>query len=339
MAVGLGELSIIAVFVESVLYGFFLLLALIAVILVMRRRHTKHSRSRGTVRILGVILVMFLLATLHLSIHLQRTLYAFFDSSASTTDTSGKINPISDLDEILVGVNSSEYILKTTTYFLQTYVGDAFVIYRLYVVWGGNKKVLAPMLALFLASVGISIYVLQRMAQGWTGASIFESWLYDPVLLFFVLTLITNLASTVLIAGRIYWLHRQVKEASEIFVSCPMLGTSARAGCSGIFIAGVISESGAIYSATLLAILICYSLKMHIVYLLIDAVRVFILLRVPEMNYSFPLLRANLQVTQLIGIVFAFVLIRVAVGVSTESGPPMKSDSELASTCLESVID
>lgn len=136
--------------------------------------------------------------------------------------------------------------------------------------------------------LGLSIYVLQQMAQAARGDTIFESRLYDSILCFFVLTLFTNLGSTsmcfipeiellkflptVLIAGRIHWLHSQVRDASRIFVSCPLFGTSARAGCSAIFVATVISESAAIYSATLVVILILYTLKIHTVYLLLDAV-------------------------------------------------------------------
>ncbi|KAJ4475517.1 hypothetical protein J3R30DRAFT_561281 [Lentinula aciculospora] len=161
---------------------------------------------------------------------------------------------------------------------------------------------MAPIVVSFLASMGLSIYVLQGMVQATRGDTIFESQLYDSTLCFFALTLFTNLGSTILIAGRIHWLHSQVKDASQIFVSCPLFGTSAKAGCSAIFVATVISESAAIYSATLIVILVLYALKIHTVYLFIDVV------------------------TQLIGIVFAFVVIRVALGVSTEATPPLRPD-------------
>ncbi|KAJ4471094.1 hypothetical protein C8J55DRAFT_178515 [Lentinula edodes] len=303
MAIGLAKLDLITVFVECVLYGFFLLLSIISFSIVMKRRRIRHLQSRGTLKILFVVLVMLLLATLHVSVHFHRTLSAFFKSGSSSTATE-KINSIEKLDGILVSIDSVGYTLKTTTYYLQTYVGDAFVIYRVHIVWSGNKKVMTPIVVSFLTSVGLSIYVLQEMAQAAHGDTIFESRLYDSILCFFVLTLFTNLGSTILIAGRIHWLHSQVRDASRIFVSCPLFGTSARAGCSAIFVATVISESAAIYSATLVVILILYTLKIHTVYLLLDAV------------------------TQLIGIVFTFVVIRVAIGVSTEATPPLRPDDE-----------
>ncbi|KAJ3777266.1 hypothetical protein FB446DRAFT_182161 [Lentinula raphanica] len=304
MAIGLAKLDLISVFVECVLYGFFVLLSMIAFSIVLQRRRIRHQKSRGTLKILLAVLVMFVLATVHVSVHFHRTLYAFFARGSSDT-ADENINPIDKIDGLLVSIGSVGYTLKTTSYYLQTYVGDAFVIYRVHVVWSGNKKVMAPLFVSLLASVGLSIYVLQEMGHAANGDTIFESRLYDPILCFFVLTLFTNLGSTILIAGRIHWLHSQVKDASRIYVSCPLFGTSASAGCSAIFVATVISESAAIYSATLVVILILYAMRIHTVYLLIDAV------------------------TQLIGIVFAFVVIRVAVGVSTEATPPLKPvDSE-----------
>ncbi|KAJ3716725.1 hypothetical protein DFJ43DRAFT_1141834 [Lentinula guzmanii] len=308
MAVGLAKLDLVSVFVECVLYGFFALLAIIAFSIVLQRRRIKHQKPRGTLRILFAVLVMFLLATVHLSVHFHRTLYAFFGPGSSNTTTE-KINSIGKVDGILVSIGSVGYTLKTTSYYLQTY------IYRVYVVWSGNTKVMVPLIVSFLASIGLSIYVLQEMGQAAHGDTIFESRLYDSILSFFVVTLFTNLGSTILIAGRIHWLHSQVKDASRVFVSCPLFGTSARAGCSAIFVATVISESAAIYSATLVVILILYALKIHIVYVLIDAA------------------------TQLIGIVFAFVVIRVAIGVSTEATPPVRPVDEPDSSVSLSEIE
>ncbi|KAJ3983338.1 hypothetical protein F5890DRAFT_1475458 [Lentinula detonsa] len=291
MAVGLAKLDLISVFVECVLYGFFVLLAIIAFSIVLQRRRIKHQKPRGTLRILFAVFVMFLLATVHLSVHFHRTLYAFFGPGSSNTTTE-KINSISKVDGILVSIGSVGYTLKTTSYYLQTYVGDAFVVGPGFCIWSGNTKVMVPLIVSFLASIafpvkppkwfisylvlGLSIYVLQEMGQAAHGDTIFESQLYDFILSFFVVTLFTNLGSTILIAGRIHWLHSQVKDASRVFVSCPLFGTSARAGCSAIFVATVISESAAIYSATLVVILILYTLKIHTVYVLIDAVGVVI---------------------------------------------------------------
>ncbi|KAJ3760641.1 hypothetical protein EV360DRAFT_68549 [Lentinula raphanica] len=259
MAIGLAKLDLISVFVECVLY-------------VLQRRRIRHQKSRGTLKILLAVLVMFVLATVHVSVHFHSTLYAFFARGSSDT-ADENINPINKIDGLLVSIGSVGYTLKTTSYYLQTYVGDAFVIYRVHVVWSGNKKVMAPLFVSLLASVGLSIYVLQEMGHAANGDTIFESRLYDPILCFFVLTLFTNLGST------------------------------------------IISESAAIYSATLVVILILYAMRIHTVYLLIDA--------------SEPLNIGDATDIRRQGIVFAFVVIRVAVGVSTEATPPLKPvDSE-----------
>jgi len=298
-SLGLAKLSLVTIFVECVLYGFFLLLAIIASSIALRQRSCRNYKSNGTLKIFSVVLLMFSLGTLHIGVHFRRVMFAIFES-----DFLNKGDPFERMDEMLVSVNSAGYILKTATYYVQTYVGDAFVMYRVKVVWSGNKAVMAPLVASFLVSIGISMFALHEMAQAPLGSTIFESRLFDPVLCFFVLTLFTNLGSTVLIAGRIHWLHSQVKNASQSVVSFPPFGVRARVGGRAIFVAGVIVESGAIYSLVLVVILILYSLKIHAVYVMIDAV------------------------TQLIGIVFAFIVIRIAVGVSTESTPPLLLDSQ-----------
>jgi hypothetical protein len=237
---------------------------------------------------------------------------AIFNSDIfAAQDGDREENPFERLDQILADVRSVGYVLKTATYYVQTYVGDAFVMYRVKVVWGGNTKVMAPLVVSFLSSLGVSIYALQEMARAPPGSVIWESHLFDPVLCFFVLTLIINLSSTVLIAGRIHWLHSRVTNASRIVASVHPFRASASAGGRAIFVAGVITESGAIYSLALVVILVLYSLKMPAVYIMIDAI------------------------TQLIGIVFAFIVIRIAIGVSTEATPPVLSDSAVDSLPMD----
>ncbi|KAF9066013.1 hypothetical protein BDP27DRAFT_1331268 [Rhodocollybia butyracea] len=307
MIITLAELDLISIFIECILYGFFLLLTVIVCLIIRRRLRSDHSGStKGTLKILCAVLVMFFLATLHVSVHFYRTLFAYF------TDLSGpaRLNHIGEMDKLLVSVSSSGYALKTAAYYLQTYVGDAFVMYRVNVVWNGNKKVMFPLIALFLGCMGVSIYVLQQMTQESLGETIWESRLANPYLCFFILTLTINLSSTVLIAGRIHWIHTQVKDASQIQLGewLLSLGPSATTRHRGVFVAGVILESGAIYSTTLLIALVLYALRIHTVYVLLDAI------------------------TQLIGIVFAFIVIRIAIGISTEATlPPLRSSTELES--------
>lgn len=76
-----------------------------------------------------------------------------------------------------------------------------------------------------------------------------------------------------LIAGRIHWIHTQVKDASQFQLGDWLsLGPSATTRHRAVFVAGVILESGAIYSTTLLISLVLYALRIHTVYVLIDAV-------------------------------------------------------------------
>lgn len=51
-------------------------------------------------------------------------MFAIFESDF----VNSKGDPFERMDEMLVSVKSVGYILKTATYYVQTYVGDAFVV-------------------------------------------------------------------------------------------------------------------------------------------------------------------------------------------------------------------
>ena len=76
-------------------------------------------------------------------------------------------------DALLGEVSTPIYVLKSTAYAMQTLVGDAFIvssgyicviktqltenisqIYRLNLVWNGDKRIVSPILICFIASIG-----------------------------------------------------------------------------------------------------------------------------------------------------------------------------------------
>ncbi|KAF8994661.1 hypothetical protein BDQ17DRAFT_1331027 [Cyathus striatus] len=56
-------------------------------------------------------------------------------------------------EKYLSQVNSVTYLVKSVVYSLQTLVGDAFILYRLYLVWNGDKRVVFPILVCFIAAL------------------------------------------------------------------------------------------------------------------------------------------------------------------------------------------
>jgi len=214
---------------------------------------------------------MFILATIHVGVDLRRMLIAFLYSS----DTEG--GPIGYLSQVNVPI----YVLKSTAYATQTLVGDAFILYRLYFVWLGEKRVVIPISICFIASIGVGIGALQAFARAAPDEQVFISKLQNWIVSFFSLTLFTNFSCTTLIAGRIWWTHRR---------AIGLVG-----GRSLVPAAVVIVESGAIYSACLVILLSLYLSGSFAQYIVLDAV------------------------TQVIGIVFSLVIVRVALGISSDN--------------------
>jgi len=247
--------------VQCILYGLFLCLFAASSTIIIQR-----SRKGGSKRVLIISIVMFILGTIHVGVDLRRLLNGFI----------GNPNP----DQYLSAVNTIGYEVKSTAYCMQTLVGDGFILYRLHLVWNGDKRIVLPIAICFVASIGVGIGALQGFARTSPAEPVFISELHDWIVSFFSLTLFTNFSSTSLIAGRIWWIHRKV------------LGNVIKGG-SLMPAVIVVIESGAIYSACLVILLSLYLSGSYAQYIALDAV------------------------TQVIGIVFSLIIIRVALGVSS----------------------
>uniref|UniRef100_A0A0W0GEN1 Uncharacterized protein n=1 Tax=Moniliophthora roreri TaxID=221103 RepID=A0A0W0GEN1_MONRR len=133
--------SLISVFVESILYGVFIILSFVTIVILIHRRRLHLSASPGRKAHTGVLLVassMFLVA----SIHIVASLYRILTPMAQSDDSPG--DPVYSLRD-------TPYTIKIIAYFVQTMLGDGFWLYRLHVVWNGDKRVTYPF-ALLLAS-------------------------------------------------------------------------------------------------------------------------------------------------------------------------------------------
>ncbi|THU98438.1 hypothetical protein K435DRAFT_660995, partial [Dendrothele bispora CBS 962.96] len=238
------------------------------VLLVKQKKHQTLNKP-----MIVVSIVMFLLATVHAGVDLRRVLDAFLHTD----------NPTGYLSK----VNTVAYSVKSTAYCIQTLVGDGFVLYRLYLVWNGDKRVVIPLLICFIASIGVGIGALQGFARASPQAPVFITELHQWIVSFFSLTLVTNFCCTTLIAARIWWSHRR------------MAGNNmAVYGRSVMPAAVIIIESGAIYSVCLIILLILYLSGSFAQYIALDAV-----------SLSW----------EVVGIVFSLIIVRVGLGLSSET--------------------
>ncbi|PPQ96024.1 hypothetical protein CVT25_013886 [Psilocybe cyanescens] len=266
-SIGIDTVSLVSIFVESILYGLFIVLFIASTVILLQKSRASRDAINRPMLIASV--VMFILATIHVGSDLRRVLDAFINSAT----TPG--GPVAFLNE----VNAPIYVLKSTAYAIQTLVGDAFILYRLHLVWNGDKRIVAPILICFIASIGVAIGALQGFARASPDDPVFIDSLQHWIVSFFSLTLFTNFSSTLLIAFRIWLVHRRSRGIM-------------RSGDSVLPAMVIIIESGSIYSACLIILLSLYLSGSFAQYILLDA-----------------------------GVVFSLVIVRVALGISSEAAP------------------
>ncbi|KAF9264048.1 hypothetical protein L218DRAFT_863989 [Marasmius fiardii PR-910] len=129
-------------------------------------------------------------------------------------------------------------------------------IYRLYIIWDRSVRiVIVPIIFLLGFSVSgyVSTWLLTRIK---TGQNPFDTHVQLPTcaVIGYAFTFCTNVVVTGLIAGRIWWNGRQVSE---------ILGKVHGRRYNRAM--AIIIESGAIFSASLLVLMVLYSLKFNAV--------------------------------------------------------------------------
>lgn len=274
---------VVSLFVECILFGFFVLLFFVSTYcLILKYRNHRREKQPASVSSpcckiwlnLGVSVAMFVLGLMHVIVNLIRMLEAFVFS------------PLGVGGYLQASITSPLFTLKNTTYLMQTLLGDAFMIYRVYLVWNASWRKLsfAPIIIGWLATLVTGIGMLHSYAKMPSNLSLYSASLREWLIAVFSLTLFTDVACTVLIAWRIYAIHRQSQRSASYFTGPSLLPTFV-----------MIIESGLVYSLCVALLLGFYVADSGAHKILLDAV------------------------TQLIGIVFNLIIIRVAMGVSAES--------------------
>ncbi|KAF8799456.1 hypothetical protein BYT27DRAFT_7201511 [Phlegmacium glaucopus] len=258
----LDKAQLIAFFLECVLYGVSALLFLITLWVLFF--HRKSERLNKLLFITSSLMMFF--GTFHLAIDLVRMLDAFIIQR----DAPG--GPVAYFTRLF----EWSQILKTAIFAIQTVLADSFATYRCWVMWNRSWIVIIPSMSV-VGTLIAGIGVVRGCAITKNG-DVFASTLSGWITSFFILTFVTNVICTSLIAGRIWITTRKVAR----FVSQQSL----------MPVVIVIIESGSIYSASCIILLVLYLLGSNAQYAALDG--------------TFPI----------ISIVFNLMIVRIALGIS-----------------------
>ncbi|KAJ6500293.1 hypothetical protein DFH09DRAFT_1336188 [Mycena vulgaris] len=257
-SINLDAACLLGCILESMCYGLFSLMAGFTLTTITAKRPSKRPM------ILIVLVLIWILSTMHWIVNVYRVYQAFIvfpDGAIAYYDT----------------LNLPSYTTKNVAYATLTLVADGFASYRCYVVWNRNWYIAAVPVMLFL-STGVAgygtTYVFTTVQPG---NPIFLSTIVPWITSWISLTLSTNVVCTFLIGVRILRSQHALRSVSRV----------GNDRLSSTLI--IIVESAAIYSSTLIALIVSYLCGSNGQYIVID-----------------------------LGITFTMIILRVSLGVSSD---------------------
>ncbi|KAJ7829513.1 hypothetical protein B0H14DRAFT_2809898 [Mycena olivaceomarginata] len=193
----------------------------------------KAKRGFGN-KFLATALLLFVLITWHLAIDSAMLFLAYSNETTAEADL-----------YYINGTPGTLNVMKTALYVATTLVSDAFMLYRCFVVWNYSIPIIVFPTLCLLAGIGTGITGLIGLSH--TTTSFFIKDQLNVVSAFFGMTMATNGIATALIALRVWRGQRQIS------------GIATGSSLSNLLI--IILESGAIYSAMLILVLVLFVSK------------------------------------------------------------------------------
>jgi len=232
--------QIVGVFMESVFYGIFLVTFVSCMkTLLWKDGHVKPVRTMHYKMIIAAIL-MFIFATMDVAFHLQHNLDAFVGAPDHQAvldhfnDTSNWIN-----------------VMKMAAYVAQTFVGDAILLYRCWVVYNRNWWIVLLPTLLWLGCTACGAMTVYIEATLDTEGDLLNADSLAPfITAMLCLTLAMNALTTSLIVHRIWKVQRKLNRRSAFALT---EGTPLKR------VLVVLIESGLMYT---LSIVILFGLYM-----------------------------------------------------------------------------
>jgi len=229
--------TLITLFIESTCYGLFLCLYAISNVILFQRRKERRINTP----MIMVVFAMLCFSTLHIGNDIQCILSGFLDPKNAALPAL-----------YLTRLNTPCLIIKLISYGGQTLLGDAFLIYRLYVVWR-NIWVAIPFIACTFTSAALIMVAISIATHSPDFDTVFSFPFREYPLAFCSLTLVTNAMCTILIAGKIWWIYRKtggrdlaspmvmIIESGALYSICLVFQISFYA--SGSVVAGIIRDT------------------------------------------------------------------------------------------------
>ncbi|KAL4262251.1 hypothetical protein AB1N83_008956 [Pleurotus pulmonarius] len=189
--VSFNQLFLLAVWLEALAYGFFLCLFCGTLLFTFGSSH--RSDIHGKI-MFGFSCVMFFISTWHFAMNGYHVFYGFVNHVGDEGGAVGYINNLRRWDDVMTN----------TLYATQEILGGAAAIYRCFILWNKDWRVIALPLLLLIASIVSGYTVCALFAQIEPTKYVFESHLQSWIKAFYSIAVVQNIITTGLMALRIY---------------------------------------------------------------------------------------------------------------------------------------
>ncbi|KAL1660367.1 hypothetical protein EV715DRAFT_245309 [Schizophyllum commune] len=234
-----------AIWLETLFYGINICL-FFSYVYILRFRRTRKISSV----VFWVAVLMFLFSSVHVSLGFARLIWGFIDRR---NDPGGPAGYFSD-------VSHPPNVAKVTIHTVNSILGDSIVVWRCWHVWGRNWKVCVFPAMLILGSAISGFGQAYIFANAKTIHSAFNDTLEKWNGSVFILSLVTNVIVTTLIAARIWFLARET--------GGHILSTKFR--YTKVLV--IVIESAMIYSAALIIEITLYFIGSNAFYIVYDPI-------------------------------------------------------------------
>ncbi|TFY75243.1 hypothetical protein EWM64_g8769 [Hericium alpestre] len=234
----IAEAHLVALFLESLFYGIFLVTFGQCILALTRSRRTPKQKSTFFV----ITLFFFLFGTLDIAFLMRQILEAFI-----YYDGPGGAN--TRLEDISDWVN----VMRTVFYCVQTSIADGMLIYRCWIVYGRKWAITAGLSIVWLACIICEIFTCYIEFTLHQSAALNAKDLTPFITSVLATTLGLNLIATSMIVWKIWSIHSWSYTPS---IASRVHDTSSHDALRHAI--RVVIESGAMYSASIIVFFVVY---------------------------------------------------------------------------------
>ncbi|KZT55200.1 hypothetical protein CALCODRAFT_358637 [Calocera cornea HHB12733] len=264
----LNQTGIVSIWTEALVYGMFLPIFCTALYVLVCRHGIRKETEKINKAMLCTALLMFALATAHLGVDAWRMMTAYVYLARGQVD---------EPSAFFRDMGQPTFSAKYSIYVSQNLVGDAFNIYRSWLVWQRNPWILAPLITLWAAAAASGYYCTAYLfSTADDDDSLFNAPYEAWITTFYVLALAQNIISTTLITIRLWDRERNM-----------MKGRKGR--LTLIPILRIVVESAILFLCAQLVLLVLFAVNSNAQYIILESL------------------------CSLTGIAFSLVIIRVAI--------------------------